>query len=76
MSKFEAVSKIIREILEKPDLEIGMDAGVNITDGWDSIATVNILSALMMEFDLEVGLDDFEKFSSIKGIMSVLGDKT
>lgn len=42
------------------------------TKGWDSLATTNIIIALEEEFDIDIELDDAEKFISVKGIIDIL----
>lgn len=44
------------------------DAGEGITEGWDSLATVNIILAIEEEFNISISTEDFLKLKSFGGI--------
>lgn len=72
MSDLNAVAAIIRDVLNQPDLEIGPNDGAETVEKWDSLATVNILSAVTQEFSISPDMDDFPKFATVSGILEVL----
>ena len=70
----EKVSDIIRDILNTPELPLDITSSTETVAEWDSLAAINILTAVSQDFDIELGVDDFEKFTSIEGILDVLGN--
>lgn len=72
MNQIETVTQIIRDVLDRPDLEITLSDGQETVEGWDSLASINILTAVSQEFDLTLGIDDFPSFTSVAKIVELL----
>ncbi len=68
-------SKIIETlsgVLGLPTSAINMDSNMQNTGCWDSQAAVGFIVALEEAFDIEIDIDDAEKFTSIKTVYDTL----
>jgi acyl carrier protein len=73
MSQLEKVQQIIRDVLDRPHLEIRLSDGQETVEGWDSLASINIMSAVAADNGMTFTIDDFPKFTSVKSILGLLG---
>ena len=71
MSK-EKILNTIAEALQINVKKINDKSDYNNTNGWDSLATTNIIVAIEEEFDIDIELDDAEKFISVENILNIL----
>ena len=71
MKKDKTIS-VIAEVLQTNISNINEKSDYNNTNGWDSLATTNIIVALEEEFDIDIELDDAEKFISVENILKIL----
>lgn len=70
--KKDKIISIIAEVLQTNISNINEKSDYNNTNGWDSLATTNIIVALEEEFDIDIELDDAEKFVSVENILKIL----
>ena len=70
--KKDKIISIIAEVLQTNISNINEKSDYNNTNGWDSLATTNIIVALEEEFDIDIELDDAEKFISVENILKIL----
>jgi len=48
------------------------EASVETVAGWDSLATVTLLSLVLEEFGVRPDIDSFEEFSSFQALLDYL----
>ncbi len=70
--KKDKIISVIAEVLQTNISNINEKSDYNNTNGWDSLATTNIIVALEEEFDIDIELDDAEKFISVENILKIL----
>lgn len=70
--KKDKIISVIAEVLQTNISNINEKSDYNNTNGWDSLATTNIIVALEEEFDIDIELDDAEKFVSVENILKIL----
>lgn len=66
---------VIAEVLQINAKKLNEKSDYNNTNGWDSLATTNIIVAFEEEFDVDIELDDAEQFVSVENILSILEEK-
>lgn len=66
------ILKVISDVLNINKESLNENSNYCNTNGWDSMATTNIIIALEERFDIDIELDDAEKFTSIKNILETL----
>ncbi|OCL85618.1 acyl carrier protein [Arcobacter porcinus] len=71
----DEIVKVISDILNISSSSLSDESNYCNTNGWDSMATTNIIIALEEKFDIDIELDDAEKFTSIKNILEILQSK-
>ena len=69
--KKDKIISVIAEVLQTNISNINEKSDYNNTNGWDSLATTNIIVALEEEFDIDIELDDAEKFISVENILKI-----
>lgn len=75
MNVLSRLEEIFRDILDVEDLKLSIDMTQDTLDGWDSFATINIISSVSDEFDFVIETQDLDKFKSIKEIIKVIRSK-
>ena len=73
----KAVLKFVGEILSKKSeiINISFEDSTQTVPEWDSLATVNIASALESEYNIEIDIDELEIITSVEGIYNLLNSK-
>ncbi len=66
--------RIFREVLDNDDLTFDVDSEEPIA-GWDSLAHVQLMSAIEEEFDASFTVEEMARMSSIAVILTVLRSK-
>lgn len=70
--KKDKIISVIAEVLQTNISNINEKSDYNNTNGWDSLAATNIIVALEEEFDIDIEIDDAEKFISVENILKIL----
>ncbi|MDA7917997.1 phosphopantetheine-binding protein [bacterium] len=58
------VLTVLAETINVSRDKVDLDARMNVTEGWDSLATVRFIVALEYAFDEDISLDAAEKMIS------------
>lgn len=72
MANLEELRTIFRDIIGDQTIELTIEDSTETIKAWDSLVSINIMTALSQEYDLTLGIDDFEKFNRVKDIVQVL----
>ena len=62
----------IAEVLEIDPGRLDDDAGINVTENWDSLNQYMIMTAVERDFDAKLAFEDMEKVSTLKAIRELL----
>ena len=76
--KEDIILKFVNEILiassGNDELSIKIEDSAETIEEWDSLFIMTISSSLSSKFNVKVTLDDLDKLSSVKGIISIVND--
>jgi len=70
MTVEERLFRVIAETLETRSDALSLDSGPADTEGWDSLAHVNIISEIEAEFDINIPIEDFGDISRIRDFLT------
>lgn len=76
--KEDIILKFVNEILiassGNDELSIKIEDSAETLEEWDSLFIMTIASSLSSKFKVKVTLDDLDKLSSVRGIISIVND--
>lgn len=76
--KEDIILKFVNEILiassGNDELSIKIEDNAETIEEWDSLFIMTIASSLSSKFNVKVTLDDLDKLSSVRGIISIVND--
>ncbi len=76
--KENIILKFVNEILiassGNDELSIKIEDSAETVEEWDSLFIMTIASSLSSKFNAKVTLDDLDKLSSVRGIISIVND--
>ena len=76
--KEDIILKFVDEILiassGNDELSIKIEDSAETLEEWDSLFIMTIASSLSSKFKVKVTLDDLDKLSSVRGIISIVND--
>ena len=76
--KEDIILKFVNEILiassGNDELSIKIEDSADTMEEWDSLFIMTIASSLSSKFNVRVTLDDLDKLSSVRGIISIVND--
>ena len=74
----DIILKFVNEILiassGNDELSIKIEDSADTMEEWDSLFIMTIASSLSSKFNVRVTLDDLDKLSSVRGIISIVND--
>jgi acyl carrier protein len=68
------VREIVADITNNRPADIDENSGAATTDGWDSVAQINIIASIEMEFGLTFSADEMQSLNSIRKILPAIKD--
>jgi acyl carrier protein len=66
------VREIVADITNNRLADIQENSGAATTDGWDSVAQINIIASVEMEFGLTFSADEMQSLNSTQKILSAI----
>ena len=69
------IRQIVAEILRLEPAEIGNDASLGTTPGWDSANHINLVLSLEDEFSITLDVADIEKMTSFLDVTRIVEAK-
>ncbi len=69
------LQEIFRDIFDKDDLVITRQTTRDDLEGWDSLATVSIIAAVGEEFNINISVNDIDKFKAVNLIVDLIEAK-
>lgn len=72
MSDMSIVRKIVSDVLEVEESELSIDASSDNVSAWDSIATVNIMTAISDEYEIDIDIDEITNFTALNLILELV----
>jgi len=68
------IKEIIAEHLNLQVTDINDESGLGITEGWDSVKSLNIVLDIEKNLNIRFDMDDFEDLTSFKNIHKKVSD--
>ncbi|MCC7054127.1 MAG: acyl carrier protein [Gemmatimonadaceae bacterium] len=75
MIDLSAVLPIFRDVLDQPSLVLSRDSSGFTVDGWDSLAHINIVSAIEEEFRLRFALGELQELKNVGEMVDLINRK-
>jgi len=61
----DRLQPIFQDVFDKPDLKIGPESNAESVTGWDSLAHINLVSAIEQEFKIRFALGELETLKNV-----------
>lgn len=71
----KAVADVIRDVLDDPTLEIGLETTANETSGWDSVNHITIVVGIEQEFGIKFKTAEIEELRNVGEFVHLIGQK-
>ena len=72
---FSRVQDVVRDVLDKPDLELRPDMVARDVEGWDSIAMVNIILQTQKTFGIRFKSTEIDELHNVGDFVSKIAAK-
>lgn len=66
---------IFRDVLDDPNLQITRDSNARNVSGWDSLAHINLISAIEQEFRIKFALGELEDLKDVGEMIDLMQQK-
>jgi len=66
---------IFRDILDQPDLDISRESNASNVDGWDSLAHVNLVTAIQQHFKVKFALGELQELKNVGEMVDLIAVK-
>jgi len=63
---------IFQDIFDQGDLEISRGSSAETVDGWDSLAHINLVSAIEQEFSIRFALGELEAMKDVGEMIDLM----
>jgi acyl carrier protein len=63
---------IFRDVLDNENLEITPSSNAKTVDGWDSLAHINIVSAIEQEFKIRFALGELQRLNNVGDMIELM----
>ncbi len=71
----EELQPIFRDILDQPNLSITRGSNAANVEGWDSLAQINLVTAIEQEFDLRFTIDELLDLNNVGEMVDLMMTK-
>jgi acyl carrier protein len=72
----DEIQPIFRDILDQPDLEITRDSNASNVEGWDSLAHVNLVTAIERHFRIRFALGELQELKNVGEMIDLISAKS
>jgi acyl carrier protein len=70
-----ALQPIFRDVLDDPNLQINRGSNAATVRGWDSLAHINLISAIEQEFSVRFALGELEELKNVGDMIDLIERK-
>jgi acyl carrier protein len=70
------IQPIFRDVFDAPDLNILRASSAENVEGWDSLAQINLVTAIEKEFNIRFTLGELEELNNVGEMVDLIGRKT
>lgn len=69
------IQQIFRDVLDQPDLVIDRESNPSTIDNWDSLAHVDLITAIQMRFKVKFALGELERLKNVGDLIDLTQKK-
>jgi acyl carrier protein len=69
------VQEVFRDVFDEPNLEINRDSNADTVPEWDSMAHLNLLTAIQQKFKVKFTLADMQHLRNVGDLLDLLERK-
>jgi len=69
------LNPIFRDILDQPDLTITRASNASNVEGWDSLAHVNLVTAIQQHYNIRFALGELEELKNVGEMADLIAVK-
>lgn len=66
---------IFRDVLDSPNLSISRDSNASNVEGWDSLAHINLVSAIEQQFAIRFALGELQELKNVGQMVDLMEQK-
>jgi acyl carrier protein len=70
-----ALQPIFRDILDQPDLVVNAESNAATVDGWDSLAHVNLVTAIEKLYRIRFALGELQELNNVGEMVTLIEAK-
>jgi acyl carrier protein len=71
----EQVQGIFRDVFDQPDLVITRESNASTVEDWDSLAHVNLITAIERRYKVKFALGELQDLKNAGDLLDLLGKK-
>ncbi len=71
----EQLQPIFKDVFDDAGLSIGRESNAETVDGWDSLAHINLVSAVEQEFGIRFALGELETLKNVGEMVDLIQAK-
>ncbi len=71
----EQLQPIFQDILDQPDLHLTRQSNASSVDEWDSLAHVNIVTAVERHFKIKIALGELQDLKNVGDMVDLIKSK-
>jgi acyl carrier protein len=69
------LNEIFRDVLDQSDLDITRASNASTVEGWDSLAHVNLVTAIQQRYKIKFALGELEELKNVGEMMDLIAAK-
>lgn len=74
-SILEELQSIFRDILDQPDLVLTPESNANNVEDWDSLAHINLVSAIEKQYKIRFALGELQELKNVGDMIELIQKK-
>lgn len=71
----EELQPLFRDILDQPTLRITRKSNSSNVEGWDSLAHINLVTAIEQEYNVKFSIDELLELKNVGEMVDLMGIK-
>jgi acyl carrier protein len=72
----EEIQPIFRDILDQPQLKITRESNAMNVEGWDSLAHINLVTAIEKQFRVKFALGELQELKNVGEMVDLISTKS
>ncbi len=72
----DKVQTIFQDVFDDPEMRIDRSSNAASIPGWDSLAHINLVTAIQQEFKIKFALGELEQLKNVGDLLDLMERKT